>query len=79
MKRIITFMLAVMIIISMTFSVCAATPAIKIPNIPQISNINFNIKLDKTVETGINNYVKDWFTKNPISFELELDNILLGK
>lgn len=49
MKKIIIFVLTMMLIASMAVPAYAVTPALKIPNMPQISSIKFNTKLEDAV------------------------------
>ena len=46
MKKILAFIVAVMLIASMAIPAYAVTPTFKIPDVPQISNIKFNVKFE---------------------------------
>lgn len=69
MKKIIVLALAVIMIMSMTVTASAVTPTFKIPNVPQISNIKFDVKLDETTENAIENHVSKWFAEHPIKID----------
>ena len=53
MRKIIAIVLAVMLVASMVIPAYAATPALKIPNVPQISSIKFTVKLDDKLEKAV--------------------------
>ena len=55
MRKIIAIALAVMLVASMVIPAYAATPALKTPNVPQISSIKFNVKLDEKLEKAVAN------------------------
>ena len=76
MKKFFAILLAVMLVASMAVPAFAATPALKIPNVPQISKIE--IKLGETTKNAIANHVNKWFAENPIKFDFEFTNIKLG-
>ena len=71
MKKIIVLALAVIMIMSMTVTAYAVTPNFKIPNVPQISNIKFDVKLDEDV---IENHVDKWFAEHPIKIDFSKIN-----
>jgi hypothetical protein len=58
-------LLAVMLIASMTVPAYAATPALKIPSVPQISNIKFNVKIELPDDFWTN-----WFKEHPLNIKL---------
>lgn len=55
MRKIIAIVLAVILVLSMAIPAYAATPALKIPNVPQISSIKFNVNLDEKLEKAVAN------------------------
>ena len=70
MKKIIAFLFALMLVVSMAVPTYALTPAFKIPDIPDFSDIEFDIKFEipDSVWNG-------WFEKHPISWKpvIEID------
>lgn len=71
MKKLIYIVLALMLVMSMTVTAYAATPTFKIPSVPQISNIKFDVKLDEDV---IENHVDKWFAEHPIKIDFSKIN-----
>ena len=74
MKKLISIVLALMLIMSMTVTASAVTPTLKIPNVHQISNIKFDVKLDETTENAIENHVNKWFVEHPIKIDFSKIN-----
>ena len=62
MKKLIAILMVVMLMASMTVTAHAVTPTIKV-DMPEISKMQFDIKLDKDVEKAIKNYVAEWVKK----------------
>ena len=58
MRKIFAIILATMMVVSMAVTAHAATPTLKI-KVPQISKIQFNIKLDETTENGVDNAITE--------------------
>ena len=46
MKKILAILLAVLLVAGMAIPAFAVTPALQVPDVPQISDIEFNINLD---------------------------------
>jgi hypothetical protein len=65
MKKIICIILAVMLIASMTVPVYAATPKLEIPDVPQISKIKFDIKIELP-----DDFWSNWFKEHPLNIKL---------
>lgn len=66
MKKIICTLLALLLIIGTAVPTYAATPALKIPDMPEISSIQLNVKLDEKVAE---NAVDKWLAAHPIKFD----------
>ena len=54
MRKIFAIILATMMVVSMAVTAYAATPTLNI-KVPQISKIQFNIKLDEKLEKAVEN------------------------
>lgn len=65
MKKLIVLLITIALVLSMAVPVAAATPALQIPDVPQISKIDIKVNLDKQV---YDNAVEKWFAENPIKF-----------
>lgn len=65
MKKIIAILLVVLLILSMAVPAYAVTPALKIPDMPEISNIKIEAKMD---DQAYKNAVRAWFAEHPIKF-----------
>ena len=63
MKKIIMLILAIMLVVSMTITAHATTPKLNIPNVPQISKIKIEVKLDENMEKAVENNVAEWIKK----------------
>ena len=63
MRKFIAILLAVMLVAPMTVTAHAVTPKLNIPDVPQISNIKLDIKLDESMEKAIENYATKWVEK----------------
>ena len=68
MRRLITMLLAVMLIVSMAISAYAVTPEYHAPDIPDFSGIKFDIKFELP-----DSIWDKWFEKHPVKFELPDD------
>lgn len=66
MKKIITIVLALMLIASMAVPAYAVTPTFQIPDMPEISKIKIEVKLDDKVAE---NAVKAWLKEHPIKID----------
>ena len=77
MRKIFALILAVMIVMSMTVSASACTPKLKIPKVPQISGIKFEVKLDENLEKAVGNHANKWVGKIDFS-KIALSGITLG-
>lgn len=66
MKKIIAILLALLLILSMAIPVAAVTPTLQVPDVPQISDIKIEVKLDEQV---YENAVQKWFAEHPIKFD----------
>ena len=65
MKKILVFTLALMLIVSMTIPAYAVTPKLEIPDVPQISKIKFDIKIELPDDFWTN-----WFKEHPLNIKL---------
>lgn len=63
MKKIIILTLVMMLIVSMAIPAYAVTPKLDIPNVPQISNIKLDVKLDTNMEKALEDHVAEWVKK----------------
>lgn len=64
MKKIISFALALLLIASMAIPAYAVTPNLGAPDVPQISNMKFDIKIELPEDI-----LDDWFKNHPISWK----------
>lgn len=69
MKKIISFLLALLLIMSMAIPTAAATPTLQIPDAPQISKIEIKVNLDEKV---YENAVEKWFAEHPFKFNFKI-------
>lgn len=60
MRKIFAFVLALALVLSVSAAAFAATPALKVPNMPKIPTIKVEVKLSE-------NFWADYFAKNPIN------------
>lgn len=67
MRKIFAMILAVMLVASMAVTAHAATPKLKVPDMPEISNIKIEVKLDETTEKAIENHAAEWVKKMDFS------------
>ena len=67
MKKLIIFALTLLLICCMAVPAYAATPSLDVPDIPDFSNIEFDIKLELP-----DNFWSNWFDKNPINWKLPI-------
>lgn len=63
MRKIIAILLAIMLIASMAIPAYAVTPKLDIPDVPQISNIKLDVKLDADMEKALGDYIAEWIKK----------------
>lgn len=66
MKKIVCMLVAVLVVVSMTVPVYAVTPTLNIPDVPQISNIKIEVKLDEKI---YENAVQKWFAEHPLNID----------
>jgi len=71
MKKLVAIILALMLIASMAIPAYAVTPTLNIPDVPQISNIKFDV--DVKVSQG---FWDRWFADHPVKFDFS--NIKFG-
>ena len=60
MRKIFAFILALALVLSVSAAAFAATPKLKVPNMPKIPTIKVEVKLSE-------NFWADYFAKNPIN------------
>lgn len=73
MKKIITIMLAVMLIAAMSVPVSAVTPELDVPDMPDVSKIKFDFKIELP-----DDFWTRWFEEHPITvptFNLPSDEL----
>ncbi|MBR3974143.1 MAG: hypothetical protein IKJ99_09380 [Oscillospiraceae bacterium] len=63
MKKTIAILMSLLLIMGTAAPVSAATPPMRIPAMPQISNIIIDISLDENV---YENAVKKWLAEHPV-------------
>lgn len=63
MRKLIAFLIAIVMIASMSVTAFAATPTFKVPSVPQISDIKFDVKVELD-----DDFWDKWFDKNPIDW-----------
>ena len=71
MKKIITFAVALAAVISMAVPAFAVTPALKVPDMPEISNIKIDINVGSDEEDDVvwtKSFWDRWFAEHPIVF-----------
>ena len=74
MKKIITFILVMTILASMTITAYATTPKLNVPDMPEISKIKIEVKLDENMEKAVDNHVAKWVKKIDFS-KIDFSNI----
>ena len=67
MKKIIAILMALVLVMSMAVPAAAVTPALKIPDVPQISKIEIQVNLDEKV---YENAIQKWFAEHPIKLDI---------
>lgn len=63
MKKIIVFLMAIMLVASMAVTAHAVTPKLEIPSLPVIPDISNSVKIELP-----DNLFDNWFAKHPIKF-----------
>lgn len=71
LKKIICILLTLSLIQFFAVPACAVTPVLKIPDMPQISGIQLNVKLDKMVYESA---VEKWLEEHLIRINLGVLN-----
>ena len=71
MKKILAILLAVLLIAGMAIPAFAVTPQMNVPDMPEVSKVKFDIKLDKNLDKAIESYVAEWVKKID-SFKIKL-------
>ena len=69
MKRIFLFVAALVMVVAMAVPACAVTPALKVPDMPEISNIKIDINVGSDKEddvVGTKSFWDRWFAEHPI-------------
>lgn len=61
MKKVMMFLLVLVLVIAMAVPACAVTPAMKAPNLPKIPEIQTNIQVKVT-----GSFWGHWFASNPV-------------
>ena len=69
MKKILAILLAVLLIASMAVPAYAATPKMKVPDVPQVSRIKFDVKIELPGD-----FWSNWFKDHPINIKLPAGN-----
>lgn len=64
MKKFITFVIALAVVISMAVPAFAATPALKAPSIPNVSVPKISVKIDLPRSVFTN-----WFAEHPVKLQ----------
>lgn len=72
MKKLIIFVLTVVTVISMTIPAHAATPTLKVPEVPQISKIDFKVTVGE-------DFWDNYFKEHPINWGSIMDAPTSGK
>lgn len=67
-RKLLVIIAVVLLVVAMALTVYAVTPTLNIPDVPNISNIKFDINLDETLNNGISNYISNWFKEHPLTF-----------
>ena len=77
MKKIITFVAALVMVVAMATPACAVTPALKVPDMPEISNIKIDITVGSDEDDDVklsDLFWKRYFEKHPIVFRNNMEN-----
>lgn len=76
MKKILTLILAVLLIMAMAVPAYAVTPSFKIPDMPEIPDISDDIKIEIDIPDS---FWDKWFAEHPIKipmFKLPSEDLL---
>lgn len=73
MKKILAILLAVLLIAGMAIPAFAVTPRMNVPDMPEVSKVKFDIKLDKNLDKAIESYVAEMVKKIDFS-KIKLPN-----
>lgn len=63
MKKLIVLLLVLLMVMAMAVPAHAATPSVGVPEVPQISNIKFEIKIQLP-----DDFWGNWFREHPIDW-----------
>ena len=63
MRKMFALILAALLAASLAVNAAACTPRLKIPKVPQISNIRLEPKLDEDLEEAVDNEVENHVSK----------------
>lgn len=78
MKKILVIVVSmVAMTVAMAVPACAVTPAMKIPDMPEISNIKIDITVGSDEDDDVklsNLFWKKYFEKHPIVFRNNMEN-----
>lgn len=69
MKKIFILAASLFLTVSMAIPACAVTPALKVPDMPEISNIKIDINVGSDKEdyvVGTKSFWDRWFAEHPI-------------
>lgn len=69
MKKVFAILLALMLVAPMAVPAYAVTPALKVPNLPEIPDITDSVWENVTIHLP-DNLWDDWFAKHPIIIKL---------
>lgn len=70
MRKIITILFALMLVVSMSVPAFAVTPRLNIPNMPEIPDISDDVKFELP-----DNFWDNWFKNHPIIIDWSKINL----
>ena len=77
MKKIFILATSLFLTVFMAIPACAVTPALKVPDMPEISNIKIDITVGSDEDDDVklsNLFWKKYFEKHPIVFHNNMEN-----